>query len=722
MKFWEIYRVVCKRKSMILGLVALTVVIVIASTANRGNVYQATAQVMPSDAVLEKAILWNVRGQESDGGGSAPINRDSQIANLMILVSSRTVAERAVEALGLDMSPDQLKGKVSVDRAPYLMANPEAKKIGPQTDIIRIKVTDTNPDRAVQLANGVAMVFSSYYQELSHENALENSRYIQEEMSRAATTLDDAEMRLKGYKQSHGIAAEPEGVAASVSGMNQMMAQRDQAAAQLAEVRQRLANVRGQLRREAPTTTVQTGTTDSAIVQQLETEVATLRARLVEAQAKYQDIHPVVQDIKKSLDNTQARLDAERGKMKISRNMVANPIYQNLLVQKSQLESDALGYAARVSQLDAAVARTRSGVVTGGDVALARLNQEFLDAQSMVSGLRAKLYQARLDEKDTTSTGAIRIVDRAVTAESPARTSRAVYLAMGLMLSLIFGVGLAVGLESLDNRIRSNTDVEQLLSLPVNALIPSLPGRHAALPTITYIDPLSPVAEAYRFLRTDLLLSAADSGVQSVMVATAKPGQGGTTTVANLAISLAMDGKRVILVDADMRRPQQHMIFKVANTTGLSNVLSGEREVEEVLVSTEIQNLLILPGGPPPLNPSELLGSRRMRDVVARLEEMADFVLYDTPSAVAFTDTIVLTHWVDNVLMVVRANQVPRGAELQVRNLFNKAHVKILGVVLNDVQPTNVDSYYYHSHYYPTGGPRLALEGGKGGEASDNEG
>jgi Mrp family chromosome partitioning ATPase len=111
-----------------------------------------------------------------------------------------------------------------------------------------------------------------------------------------------------------------------------------------------------------------------------------------------------------------------------------------------------------------------------------------------------------------------------------------------------------------------------------------------------------------------------------------------------------------------------------------------------------------------------------MRDVVARLEEMADFVLYDTPSAVAFTDTIVLTHWVDNVLMVVRANQVPRGAELQVRNLFNKAHVKILGVVLNDVQPTNVDSYYYHSHYYPTGGPRLALEGGKGGEASDNEG
>jgi capsular exopolysaccharide synthesis family protein len=259
-----------------------------------------------------------------------------------------------------------------------------------------------------------------------------------------------------------------------------------------------------------------------------------------------------------------------------------------------------------------------------------------------------------------------------------------------------------------DNKIRSNMDVENLLSLPVTTLIPAMDGRmRAALPKITYLEPLSPLAEAYRFLRTDVILSAAEVGAKTIMVATAKPGQGGTTTVANLAISLAMDGKRVVLVDADMRRPQLHRIFETANDLGLSSVLSGSCSLEEALIPTEIDNLLLLPGGKSPNNPSELLGSNQMGDMVAALKEQADYVLFDTPSAVAFTDCVVLSKWLDGVVMVVRANQVPRGAELQVRKLFNKANVRILGVVLNDAQPSTVDSYYYHSHYYPSTVPTL---------------
>jgi capsular exopolysaccharide synthesis family protein len=314
--------------------------------------------------------------------------------------------------------------------------------------------------------------------------------------------------------------------------------------------------------------------------------------------------------------------------------------------------------------------------------------------------------QAKLSQKDTTDTGAIRLVDRAVSAEGPIGRSRSSFIMFGALISLLVGLGVAVMLESLDNRIKGNQDVEQLLSLPVTTLIPSMEGRSApALPRITYLEPLSPLAEAFRFLRTDILLSAAESGCRTIMIATAKPGQGGTTTAANLAIAMAMDGKRVVLVDADMRRPLMHKIFKTSNDIGLSNVLTGEKDIEDVLIATEVSGLFIMPAGQPPSNPSELLGSPKMGELVHKLKDNADFVIFDTPAAIAFTDCVVLTRWVDGVVMVVRANQVPRGAELQVRRLFNKANVKILGVVLNDVQPTSVDSYYYHSHYYPSTKP-----------------
>ncbi|MBI2843057.1 MAG: polysaccharide biosynthesis tyrosine autokinase [Armatimonadetes bacterium] len=711
MRFWEFYRTICKRKVMIAGVVIATCAITLVTTANRPRIYQSTAQIMPSDAVLQRPILWSVATSPDGEPRVERGNRSGQLANLMSLVTSRTVAERTAQMLNLDIEPDSLKKRINVSTAP----SPEPGDRQARTDIIRITARDSEPSNAVRVVNAVALVFTNYYQEISHQNAVANTEFLEEELAKAEAELDQAEARLRQYKQSKGVASLPEGIQSSVQNLAAIQQQRDEAAAQLAESQQRLASVRQQLAKESPTRVVEEGTTNSPMVQQLETQVAALRTRLIEAQAKYYDVHPTVQDLKNSLAEAQSKLDDERKKLRMYRNVVPNPIHHNLLAQRSQLESDARGFAARVAEIDASVARARGNLKPGEDVQLARLQQEFLDAQTHASGVKQKLHQARLDENDTSETGAIRLVDRALVAEGPIGRSRSSYLAMALILSLMVGIGLALTLETLDNRLRSNVDVEQLLSLPVNALIPTMSGRNApALPKITYLDPLSPLAEAYRFLRTDLLLSAAESGAKTIMIATAKPGQGGTTTVANLAISLAMDGKRVVLVDADMRRPTLHRIFKAGNDYGLSSVLSEEKNLEDVLVSTEIENLLLLPAGQTPINPSELLGSRKMGELVAALASGADFVLFDTPSAIAFTDTVVLSRWIDGVLLVVRANQVPRGAELQVRKLFNKAKVQILGVVLNDVQPTSVDSYYYHSHYYPTTGPtRLTLPAGR---------
>jgi capsular exopolysaccharide synthesis family protein len=219
--------------------------------------------------------------------------------------------------------------------------------------------------------------------------------------------------------------------------------------------------------------------------------------------------------------------------------------------------------------------------------------------------------------------------------------------------------------------------------------------------------PSSPHAESYRFLGTDILLSAnGDHPYKTLMVATAKPGQGGTSTVCNLAITLAQAGQTVALVDADMHRPSLHRVFELDNEQGLSTVLSNGKLAGDVLQRTEVENLFVMTGGPAPENAWKLLRSAKMKDVIADLSRDFDFVLFDTPSAVVFADAATLASMLDGVLLVVRAHEAPSGSELQVKALLNKTNARIVGVVLNDMPAQQVDSARFYNHYYAPDAPR----------------
>jgi polysaccharide biosynthesis transport protein len=682
---------------MVLGLVSVTLVTIYLSTMDQKPYYQAAVQMMPSDTALYRPILPSPAATVDAAGGGR--QTDSQMPNLMSLVKSRRVAERTIRVAGLKEDPDSLVSRIVVSTA----ANPGAQsRQDTSTDIIEVRVLDGEPQRAVRTVNALAHVFSSFYQEISHQEASDNRRFLEAELVRAQNELGDASDRLRTYKARTGVTSVGDATNGASTDLRQAMSQRDAARAALSEANARLREVQSQLRRTKPSRTVEEGTSNTPMVQQLQTQLATLTTQLTDARAKYEEGHPQVVALKDSIAQAQTRLNQERGKMATSTSEVRNPVFDTLLQQCSQLAADRNGLAARASELEAAVSRATRDLKPGSDVELNRLESAFQTSQAAYNNLQTQLNQARISEKETTGTGAIRVIDEAIYAEGPLGTNRLAYLIFGAILSLFVGLGLAITLDSLDNRLKTTFDVEEMLGIPVTTLIPRAIGPgSSALARVTYTDPLSPIAEAYRFLRTDLLLCTETNGAKSIMVATAKPGQGGTITAANLGISLAMDGKRVILVDADMRRPSLHRIFKAPNDYGLSNLLANEKDLEEVIFSTEIENLLLIPGGPEPSNPSELLGSERMKRLTAKLSEHADFVLFDTPSAIAFTDAVVLSRIVDGVVLVVRAQTVPRGAELQVRNLLNKAKANILGVVLNDVEPEMVDSYYYHSHYYP---------------------
>ncbi len=204
---------------------------------------------------------------------------------------------------------------------------------------------------------------------------------------------------------------------------------------------------------------------------------------------------------------------------------------------------------------------------------------------------------------------------------------------------------------------------------------------------VTISNPRSPISEAYRTLRTNLEFSSLDKPLKTMVVTSAGPEEGKSTTLANLAVTLAQAEKKVILVDCDLRRPSQHEIFGVANGVGLTSMVVDEEAFKNPpLQETPAPNLKLLPSGPLPPNPSELLGSRRMEEIIATLRERADLVLFDAPPIIAVTDAAVLASKVDGVLLVIRAGTTKRDHAQRAKALLEKVNARLVGAVLNNVR------------------------------------
>lgn len=213
---------------------------------------------------------------------------------------------------------------------------------------------------------------------------------------------------------------------------------------------------------------------------------------------------------------------------------------------------------------------------------------------------------------------------------------------------------------------------------------------------VTFSNPRSPVAEAYRTLRTNIQFSTIDKPVQTILATSTGPDEGKSTTLANLAVAIAQTGSSVILVDCDLRRPTLHRMFGLRNSEGLTSVALGECRDALPFQDTAVPNLRVLAAGPTPPNPSELLGSRRMSEVIAILKGQADFVLFDTPPIIAVTDAAVLASKVDGVLLVIRAGKTKRDLAKRAKELLNKVNANILGAVLNDARAES-NAYNYYS-------------------------
>src|SRR5690625_1720378 len=213
---------------------------------------------------------------------------------------------------------------------------------------------------------------------------------------------------------------------------------------------------------------------------------------------------------------------------------------------------------------------------------------------------------------------------------------------------------------------------------------------------ITHLNPRSPISEQYRTIRTNLQFTSIDKPLRSILVTSSSPSEGKSITIANLAVAYAQQNKRVLLIDADMRKPTVHYTFRLENIRGLSNLLIDEATLEEAINRTNINNLHIITCGPIPPNPSELLGSNRMKNVIKKAQEQYDIILIDTPPVLAVTDAQVLSNIVDGAIFVIRSGQTEFESAIKAKESIEQAKGKLLGVVLNDQKKNAADNYYYY--------------------------
>src|SRR3981189_1026156 len=363
--------------------------------------------------------------------------------------------------------------------------------------------------------------------------------------------------------------------------------------------------------------------------------------------------------------------------------------------------------------------KTETNQMAGKLVEYNILKREAEANKSLYEGLMTKLKETAISQGLRSSN--IRVVDPAMIPSRPARPAKARNVMLAFLVGLVGGIGLALLLEYMDNTVKTPDDIETLARLPSLAVVPQFTGsngdakKHRLLQgfaanghekrieLVAQHLPKSQMSEAFRALRTSILLSQADHPPQVILVTSALPREGKTTAAANLAVTLAQLGDRTVLVDADLRKPGIGRLLNLGSGkyAGLSSFLAGVSSLDLVTVPhPAIPNLVAIPTGPLPPNPADLLSSHKLVEAIAELRTKFKFIVIDSPPAMAATDPVILSVLTDGVLLVVRSGEKPKEAFTRTRDLLISVKCRMLGVVLNAVDSSAPD-YYYSYRYYP---------------------
>jgi succinoglycan biosynthesis transport protein ExoP len=422
------------------------------------------------------------------------------------------------------------------------------------------------------------------------------------------------------------------------------------------------------------------------LIQKLKEQYSSLEAEYFNQLKVYTPEYPKMKRIKGQMDSL-ARALAEEEKHIVN-----------------SIESDYRAALLRERELSKKFSAQKKDVLAFQDkmVQYQILKREADTNKELYNNLLQRLKEIGVSASMTATN--IQVLDKAVFPKKPSSPNIPKNLILALLIGTLGGTGAVFFTEYLDNTVKDSIEMEKRLRLPALGLIPfQKPSEPAALARIACEDVKSPLAESFRSIGTFVLLSSAAKPPRSLLITSARQSEGKSTVASNTAIVLAGSLGRGLLMDADIRNPNLHRRLEVNNSTGLSTYLTGNMEFEGLIKPSGIPGLDIITSGPVPPNPSELLGSARMKGLIERLSDEFNFIIIDSPPVLGMTDSIYLGTFVDGVILVARSGQTPKNALAEAKKNFDYVNAKILGIVINGIKANDLNygyySYYYSSYY-----------------------
>ncbi len=688
-----------KRRGIVVTCLGLSLIVAVVYNYTTRPVYQATTQILIDRDTPN--VLPNKELVELVQGSADYYQTQYQ------LLRGRTLAERVVEQLKLQqsrelatgpmMSPwervQRLVGRVpgstvdtnGIPLSPAVAAFRSRVQVEPLpgSRLVNLRFQAYDPKVAADAVNALAQLYIEQSLELRFTTSTEATGWLSDRLKEQQAKVEAAEKALQAYREREGLVNQEE----KQGLVEQKLETLNAAVLEARTDRIAKETLFNQIASLGP------GQADafslvlgSGPVQALKSDLAALQKEESRLAETLGDRHPDMLRVRGQIRATEEKIRAEVRNVARS----AESDYRTAIAKEARLAAslEAVKQEAQES--------SRKSIEFGV------LRREVETNRQLYQELLTKTKQTGLETELKTTN--IRVIEKAERPRAPVVPNRKRAYQTALVLGLLLGVGLAVGFEYLDNTLKTPDDIKEQLGVPFLGMVPEVDVKagpasvRPQTPPLVIKNPNSSVADAYRVLRTNLIFTSAQTTGRAAVVTSANPGEGKTTTVANLAAALAHNGAKVLAVDADLRRPTLYQHFGLQKAPGLTDLIVGNSTASQTIQTTRIGGLQLLSCGYQPPNPAELLGSPMMKQVLEALRSHYDWLLIDTPPVLAMADTAVLSALVEGVVLVLAAEAASRPSVMRAIDQVQGVGGKVIGVVLNKVNLER-NSYYYSQHY-----------------------
>ncbi|MGA2374023.1 MAG: polysaccharide biosynthesis tyrosine autokinase [Candidatus Sulfotelmatobacter sp.] len=707
-------RVLLKRKWTVLACLFIVFSVVAIASLKMTPVYEASGSIAINKP---DSSLGNFNN-------STTFNLDyydpTELETEVKILQSDLLALQVVKDLGLDRRPEfggqAAASPSSLDLAPDpLQADPSRTSallgsfrgnlkvtLAPNTKIIEVHYTSPDKELAANVVNKLMEDYTENNFKSRFDSTMQAEDWLKNQLVDLQMKVESSQQKLVQYQKEHeilGIDEKQNITTAKLDELNKALTAAESERMDKESVYRLVQSGDADTVASAVSAldAAGAGTQSGGLLESLRSKEADLKIQAAQLNTQFGPSYPKLAQLNSQLKEVDAQILLESKKVaaKVRGQYMAALQRENLLhdaLEKQKQEENKLNESA----IDYSI-----------------LKRDLDSYRQLYEGLMEKMKEAGVSAGLKSNN--FRIVDVARVPTYPIEPNIPRNLAFAFILGLTSGVGLAFLQEGLDNTVRTSEQAQMISGLPPLGMIP-LPAKTAreganpkrlviatsskeAVEMVAQSRPHSQMAESYRALRTSLLLTNLGAPPKVIMVTSALPQEGKTTTSMNTALVLAQKGIRVLLIDADLRRPSIHKILGMGPRSGLSNVLTGSATLQQTITRSSIlPNLSILPAGTPPPNPAELLASTNMRDVLEELRGQYDHIVVDTPPTLSVTDAVVLSPRADAIVLVIRSGQTTKQALRRSRDILTQVNAKVSGVLLNAVDLSSPDYYYYYEY------------------------